>query len=80
MLGTMAGEEDPRRGGQCKTWHRCIVKDLGELRATEGSTEHSSLVFGVETALWSTAAKKAGKWYRGVLEAAERVDGEVVRG
>ena len=27
------------------------------------------MVFGVETALWPTAAKKAGKWYRGVLEA-----------
>ena len=27
----------------------------------------------IETALWSTAAaKKAGKWYRGVLDAAER--------
>ena len=31
------------------------------------------MVFGVEIALWSTAAaKKAGKWYRGILEAAER--------
>ena len=29
-------------------------------------------MFGVETALWPTSAKKAGKWYRGVLEAAER--------
>ena len=29
-------------------------------------------MLGVETALWSTAAKKAGKEYRGVLEAAER--------
>ena len=29
-------------------------------------------MFGVETALWSTAANTAGKWYRGVLEAAER--------
>ena len=34
--------------------------------------EHSPLVFGVETALWPMAAKKAGKWYRVVLEAAER--------
>ena len=30
------------------------------------------MVFGVETAVWTLAAKKAGKWYRGVLEAAER--------
>ena len=40
--------------------------------ATEGSTEHSALVFGVETALWQVAAKKTGKWYRGFHEAAER--------
>ena len=25
----------------------------------------------VETVLWPTAAKKGGKWYRGVIEAAE---------
>ena len=30
------------------------------------------MVFGVETAVWTLAAKTAGKWYRGVLEAAER--------
>ena len=30
------------------------------------------MVFGVETALRFTAAKKTGKWYRGVLEATER--------
>ena len=41
-------------------------------RATEGSTEHSPFVFGVETALWCIVAKKAGKWYRQVLEAGER--------
>ena len=29
-------------------------------------------MFGVETALWSTAAKNAGMWYRGILEATER--------
>ena len=74
MFGTMAGGENPRPGGQFKSlaYSRCIIEDLREFRATEGSAEHSPLVFGVETALWSTAAKKAGKWYRGVLEAAER--------
>ena len=36
--------------------------------------ETSSLrVSGVETVLWSTAAKKAEKWRLGVLEAAERI-------
>ena len=29
------------------------------------------MVFDVETALWPTAVKKGGKWYRGVAEAAE---------
>ena len=29
-------------------------------------------MFGVETALWSAAEKRAGKWYRGVLKTAER--------
>ena len=30
------------------------------------------MVFGVETMLWPTAAKKGRKWYRGVVEAAAR--------
>ena len=30
------------------------------------------MVFGVETAVWTIAAKKAGKLYRRVLDAAER--------
>ena len=73
IFGTMAGGESPRPGGQFKkTWHRCIVEVLREYRATEGSTEHSPLVFGVDTALWSTAEKKTNKWYRGVREAAKR--------
>ena len=49
-----------------------IVEDLRVFRATEGSTEHCPLVFAVETAVWTVAGKKAGKWYRGVLEAADR--------
>ena len=50
----------------------CIVEDLREFRATEGSTELAPSVFRVETALWFTAAQKAREWFRGVLEAAER--------
>ena len=38
----------------------------------QGSTEHSKLVLGVEAEVWTIAAKMAGKWYHGVLEAAER--------
>ena len=65
MFGTIAGGENPTPGGQFKTWHRCIVETFRRLPATEGSKEHAPLVFGVETALWSTAAIKAGMWYGG---------------
>ena len=68
----MACGENPRPGGQFKTRHKCVVKDFREFRANQGSTEHSPSVFEVEAALWSIAAKKAGKWYRGILEAAKR--------
>ena len=68
----MAGGENPRPGGQFKTWRGCIVEGLRGFRAPEGSTKLAPLVLGVETALWSTAPIKAGMWYRGILEAAER--------
>ena len=29
------------------------------------------MVSGVETAVWTITTRKVGKWYRGVLEAAE---------
>ena len=48
----------------------CVFFTLN--RSFYPSTEVAPLVFVVVTALWSTAAKKAGKWYRGILEAAER--------
>ena len=69
----MTGGENPRPGRQFKTWHICIVEDLREFRVTEGSTKHSPLVFEFEPGLWSTATKKVGKWYRGLLQAAERL-------
>ena len=72
MPGTIDGGENPRSGGRCKAWQRCIVEDHREFRAMEGSTEVASLVLEVETALLSTGGEKAGKWYRGILEAVER--------
>ena len=68
----MTGGEGRRPSGQPQSWYRCLLDDLKVFNATEGSTEHSKLVFGVEAEVWTIAAKKAGKWYRGVLEAAER--------
>ena len=72
MLGKMTGGEGRRPGGQPKSWHRCLLNDLKSFDATKGSLEHSKLFFGVEAEVWTIAANKAGKWYRGVLEAAER--------
>ena len=71
MFGMMAGVENPGPGRPEKNWAQCLVDDLRVLRATEGSTESVPLVFGVETVLWPTVAKKGGKWYRGVVEAVE---------
>ena len=67
----MAGGENPGPGRPERNWVKCLVDDLSVFRATEGSTKSVPLVFGVETVLWPTAAKKGGKWYRGVVEAAE---------
>ena len=67
----MAGGEDPGQGRPEKDWAQCLVDDLRVFRATDGSTESVPLVLGAETVPRPTAAKKGGKWYRGVVEAAE---------
>ena len=71
MFGTMAGAENPEPGRPEKNWAQCLVDNLRVFRATEESTENFSLVFGVETVLWPTAAEKGGRWYRRGLEAAD---------
>ena len=70
MFGKMAGGENPGPGRPERNWAQCLVDDLRVFLATEGSTESVPLVFDIETVLWPTAAK-GGKWYRGVVEAAE---------
>ena len=72
MFATLTGGEGRRPGEKPKNWHRCLVEDLRLFRATEGSTELCPLVFGVETVVWTIAAKKSGTWYQGVLHAADR--------
>ena len=71
MLGTMAGGENPGPGRPKNNWDQCLVDDFRVFRATEGSTESSPLVFGVDTVLWPTAAKNGEKWYRRVVVAAD---------
>ena len=65
MFGTQAGGVIPGRGRPEKNWAQCLVDDFWVFEATEGSTHSSPLLFGVETVLWPTAAKKSGNWHRG---------------
>ena len=64
----MASGENPRPGGQFKSWQICIVEDLREFRATKVSTEHFPLMFGAETALWSTAETNVASGAGGSLK------------
>ena len=68
----MAGGVNPERGRPEKNWAQRLVDDIRVLEATEGSTDSSPLLFGVETVLWPRAAKKSGNWHRGVVDAADR--------
>ena len=71
MFGTVARGENPGSGRPEKNWAQCLADDLRGFQATEGSTENSPLLFGGETVLWPRAAKKSGKWNRGVVEKAD---------
>eukprot|EP00904_Undaria_pinnatifida_P004437 jgi/Undpi1/13995/HiC_scaffold_9.g03646.m1 len=72
MFGTMAGGVNPGRGRPEKNWAQCLVNDIRVFEATEGSTDSSLLLFGVETVLWPSATKKSGNWHRGIVDAADR--------
>ena len=71
MFGTMAGGEWPGPVRPENKWAQCLLDDFRAFRATEVSTKSVLLVFGVEAVPRPTAAKKRGKWYRGVVDAAE---------
>ena len=72
MSAQTAGGKNPGSGGPPNNWLSTLRDDLAVFRSTEGSAEYFPRQFGFESALWVHAAKKAGKWHRGVLEAAER--------
>ena len=72
MFGTSAGGESPGPGRPEGNWVQSLADDIRVFQATEGSTDSPPLLFRVETVLWPRAAKKSGKWYRGVVDAADR--------
>ena len=47
MFGTMAGGKNQGRGRPENNWAQCLADDLRDLKATEGSTESSPLLFGI---------------------------------
>ena len=71
VFGTLTGGENPGPGRPEKNWAQCLA-DIRVCQPTEGSTDSSPLLFGVDTVLRPRAAKKSGKWYRGVVDAADR--------
>ena len=72
MFGTMDGGENQGAGRPEKSWALYLAGDIRVFQATEGSTDSSPVLFGVETVLWPKAAKKSGTWYLGIVDAADR--------
>ena len=71
----MVRRENPRPGGRLQTWHRSTVENLGEMHVTEGSICIVLCLFGFwiqDRAVIPQRQQKAGKWYGGILEAAEQ--------
>ena len=56
-----------------KDWAQYLADDIRVIQATEGYAGSSPLLVGVDTVLWPTAVRKSGKWYRGVVDAADRL-------
>ena len=69
----MAGGENPGPGRPENTWAHCLADGIRVFRATEGSTDRPSLLFGVDTVSWPRAVKTRGKLYRAVVDAADPV-------
>ena len=68
---TMSGGENPAAGRPDNKRAQCLADDLRSFGATEVSTDSSPVLFEVETVLCPRAAKKSGKWSRGMVEAAD---------
>ena len=71
MFGMIAGGVSPGRGRKRKNWAQCLADYISVFKATEGSTDSSPWLFGVDTVLLR-AAMKSGNWYRGLVGATDR--------
>ncbi|CAN0421599.1 unnamed protein product [Pylaiella littoralis] len=74
MFGKLVGGVDPGRGLPAQNWLKSLEDDLEAFGATAGSTGDRRLTFGIDTALWTTAAKEKNgvPWYVGVGKGAAR--------
>ncbi|CAM9331704.1 unnamed protein product [Pylaiella littoralis] len=72
MFGELVGGEDPGRGRPAQNWLKSLEDDFKAFGATDGSTDDRRLTFGIDTALWTTAAKenKGVPWYAGMVNGA----------
>ena len=73
MDGKLVGGEDPGKGRPEQNWMDCLKDDFQAFGATDVSTMHNRLTFGVDTAVWTLAAKMddGAPWHKGVLQGAE---------
>ena len=69
MDGKLVGEEDPGTGRPEPIWMDCLKDDFQAF----GSTVDNRLIFGVDRAVWTLAAKMddGAPWHKGVLKRAE---------
>ena len=75
----VARRVNPGRGRPQKNWAQCLIDDIRVFEATEGFTDSSTLLFGVETVLWPRAAKEEWKLAPGDRRIASWRDGTGAR-
>ena len=68
----MAGGVNPGPGRPEENWTQCLADDIRVVKATQGSTDSSPLLLGVETVLWPRAVKKSANCHQGVVDAVDR--------
>ena len=73
MDGKLVGVENPDKRRPERNWLDCLKDDFQAFGATDGSMMGNRLTFGVNTAVWTLAAKmdNRGPWHKGVLQGAE---------